>query len=199
MTTIYFMRHSEPLYVNYAENSDSLQLKNEKTILSINGERIAKEKSENEELKNFDIVFSSNYIRAISTAKYFTNDQINIVESFNERKFGYDKKEELPEDFGKMQFENYDYKLPKGESLNEVIAREQKALKKILEYYKNKKILIVGHSTALASLFSTFCEVKYGFPYKFKDKEFFDGNWQYCQTFKVDFDDNNNVVDIKVI
>ena len=43
MTTVYFMRHSEPLYANSIENSDSQQLKNEKGVLSVNGENLAKE------------------------------------------------------------------------------------------------------------------------------------------------------------
>ena len=196
MTTIYFMRHSEPLKVNNVNNNDLLQLQNEKLVLSINGEKIAKEKSNIEELKNFDFVFSSNYVRAISTAKYFTNDVINIDDAFGERKFGREKIEELPTGFGKMQFDDFDYKLPKGESLNEVIAREEKELNEILIKLKNKKILVVGHSTALASLFSKWCEVHYDEPYKFNGKEFFDGKWDYCETFKLEFDDNNNLINI---
>lgn len=35
MTEIYFLRHSEILKANNIENNDSLQLKNEKMILSI--------------------------------------------------------------------------------------------------------------------------------------------------------------------
>ena len=128
MTTIYFMRHSEALKSENINNSDSLQLQNEKWPLTINGEQIAKEKSEITELKNFDSVYASNYVRAISTAKYFTNNEVKIVESFGERKFGINDWNELPSDFGKRQFEDFDYKLENGESINEVILREEKAL-----------------------------------------------------------------------
>lgn len=82
MTEIYFLRHSEILKANNIENNDSLQLKNEKMILSINGEKLAYEKSQEAEMQNFDVVFSSNYVRTIATAKYFTKDKINIIESF---------------------------------------------------------------------------------------------------------------------
>lgn len=41
MTTIYLIRHSQPLKVNNELNSDSLQIQNEKFSLSIEGEQIA--------------------------------------------------------------------------------------------------------------------------------------------------------------
>ena len=105
----------------------------------------------------------------------------------------------MPSNFGKKQFDNFDYKLENGESINEVILREEKALDEILGKYKNQKILIVGHSTALASLFSKWCEISYLGPYKYRGTEFFGGKWDYCETFKLIFDDNNNLLDIKNI
>lgn len=201
MTTVYLLRHSEPLKVNNIENSDSLQLQNEKWGLTINGENIAKEKSKNSELQDFDIVFSSNYVRAIATAKYFTNDKINVVESFGERKFGIDNWNELPDDFSKKQYEDFDYKFSNGESLNMVINREYEALNNILNNYKDKKVLIVGHSTAIASLLTKWCDVDFMGDYKFNNEVFFDGKWNYCQTFKLEFDDNfnlHNVENIKI-
>ena len=196
MTTIYFIRHSEALKYNNLNNSDSLQLQNEKWILTENGENIAKEKSKLEELKNFDIVFSSNYVRAIGTAKYFTSDKINIDERYGERKFGINSWDELPTDFGERQFADFNYKIVNGESINEVIKREEEALNDILNNYKEKKILIVGHSTALAALFSKWCKINYDGPYTYNDKEFFDGKWNYCETFKLEFDDNKNLISI---
>ena len=199
MTTIYFMRHSEALKYNNINNNDTLQIQNENWPLTIKGEKIAREKSKIEEFLHFDIVYSSSYVRAISTAKYFTNDKVNIDESFGERKFGINNWEELPTNFGEKQFENFDYKLNDGESLNEVIFRELNSLNRILNDHKNQKILVVGHSTALASLFSKWCEVSYAGPYKFNEKEFFDGKWNYCETFKLMFDEYNNLIDIKNI
>lgn len=199
MTTIFFMRHSEPLKFNNINNSDSLQLQNEKLVLTENGENIAKEKSKMKEFIDLDIVFSSNYVRAISTAKYFTKDKINIIEQFGERKFEIDSWDEKPIDFGKKQFQDFNYKLKNGESLNEVITRQKESLNKILKQYKDKKILIVGHATALASLFSIWCEVSLTGPYKFKNKIFFDGKWNFCETFKLTFNDNDELVNIENI
>ena len=199
MTTIYLMRHSEPLKVNHELNNDSLQTQNEKCVLSKNGEKLAKEKSKNKELQNFDVVISSNYVRAISTAKYFTDETIIIDERFGERKFGIDSWDELPKDFGEKQFDDFNYKMKNGESINEVIKREEEALNEVLEKYKKKKVLIVGHSTAEAALLSKWCKINYSGPYTFNNKEFFDGKWNYTETFKLEFDDNNNLVSIKNI
>ena len=199
MTTIYFMRHSEPLKYNNINNRDSLQIQNEKWSLTENGENIAKEKSKNEELNNFDIVYSSNYVRAIGTAKYFTSDKINIDERFGERKFGINSWDELPADFFEKQFSDFDYKIGIGESINDVIKREEEALLNILYNNRDQKILVVGHSTAITALLSKWCQVNYNGPYTFKNDVFFDGKWDYCETFKLEFDDNNQLINIQNI
>ena len=89
-TIIYLIRHSEQLRINGSyESSESEQLKNEKIILSIEGEKKAQVLSEREELNNIEVLYSSNYTRAISTAKYIAsknNIEINIDERLGERK-----------------------------------------------------------------------------------------------------------------
>ena len=199
MKTIYLMRHSEPLKPININNNDSLQVQNEKWGLTINGEILANEKSKHIELNNFDIVISSNYVRAISTAKYFTKDKIFIDDNFGERKFGIDNWNDLPKDFGKKQFYDFNYKLPDGESINEVINREYNAFINILNKYSDKKVLIVGHGVALAALLSKWCEIDYTGNYKFNGNTFFDGKWNYLETFKLQFDKNNNLISIENI
>ena len=199
MKTIYVMRHSEPLKPINLNNNDSLQIQNEKWGLTVNGEKLAEKTSGLSELANFDVVISSNYVRALSTAKYFTKDKVIIDENFGERKFGVNSWDELPKDFGKKQYDDFNYKLPNGESINEVINREYNSLINVLNNYSDKKVLIVGHSTALAALFSKWCEIDYTGGYKFRGKTFFDGKWEYCETFKLEFDDNNNLINIENI
>ena len=63
MTTVYLMRHSIPMKYKYLKNSDSLQLQNEKKILTIKGEELVKEVSLNKEFNGIDKVYSSNYVR----------------------------------------------------------------------------------------------------------------------------------------
>lgn len=62
-TTVYLIRHSEPMNVHNVLNTDSLQFQNEKKILSVNGELLAKSLSENKELERIDKLYSSNYVR----------------------------------------------------------------------------------------------------------------------------------------
>ena len=199
MKLIYLMRHSEVLKPDNINSNDSLQIQNEKWSLTIKGEELAKEISEKKGLDDFDVVISSNYVRAISTAKYFAKDNILIDECFGERKFGVNDWNELPNNFGEKQFNDFNYKLPNGESLNEVIDREYNSLINILNTYTDKKILIVGHATAFASLFTKWCEIDSMNDYKFNGKTFFDGEWNYCETFKLSFDDNNVLTNIENI
>lgn len=191
MTTIYLIRHSKTQEVNVIESNIDLQLKNEKNILSIEGEEIAKKKFDNDEFRNIDILLTSYYIRAIETAKYLTNKNnipINIVEDLGERKFGIENWNELPEKFEARQFTDDLFKIGHGESQKEVRERMYRVLDKILELYEGKRIAIVSHSTALAFLLGKWCEIKYNDFYKFKGNVFFDGKWNYCQTFKLTFD-----------
>lgn len=192
---IYFMRHSE-IYkgINHNFNSDSLLETNMKSILSVNGEKIANEVSKRDEFKNLDLVVSSNYVRTMSTAKYFVKDGISFVVSdlFGERKHGINSWDELPDDFERKQFEDFDFKVGFGESLNEVKSRMLKGLDLILEQNYNN-VLVVGHGTAIASLLSNWCEINYGGEYKFKDKVFFNRRWNYLECFKLEFEDKELV------
>ncbi len=201
MTTIYLIRHSKTLKPNYLISSDNLQIQNEKQILSIDGERIAEQKFENDEFSNIDILFCSNYVRTIATAKYLAdknNIDINTIDDFGERKFGISSWDELPSDFEEHQFDDENYKIGNGESQKEVRDRMYNALMQVLKNYNGKRIALVSHSTALAFLLSKWCKVNYADNYKFKGNVFFNGKWEYCQTFKLIFEDQE-LTDIKVI
>lgn len=205
MTTIYLIRHSKPLKVNNAFNNDNLQIQNEKSSLSIEGENIAKEKLNNKEFDNIDILFSSNYVRAIQTAKYLAeknNLEINIISDLGERKFGIDSWEQLPENFEKKQFLDENYKIGNGESQKEVRDRMYSTIMKILEENRNKRIAIVSHSTAISYLLKNWCDIQVvedKLRYSFNEKIILDGYFTYCETFKLDFDDDNKIVNIENI
>lgn len=206
MTTVYISRHSEPLKKLIGEYNvnEVEQIRNEKNPLSVNGEKYAKELSEREELQKVDVLYSSHYVRAMSTAKYIAernNIKLNVDERLGERKFGVKNISDLPDDFFDEQFRNWDYKLPDGESINEVIKRMNEVLKEIINNNKGKNIALVSHGTALSSMLTTWCEVKLNEETKlielyFKGNLVFDGNWKAPELFKLEFD-NDNLISIE--
>lgn len=205
MTTIYFIRHSKPLNVNNTYTNDNLQIQNEKKILSLEGEKMAKESFDSDIFNNIDCVYSSNYIRAISTAKYVSeknNLKINIIDDLGERKFGISSWDELPKDFERKQFLDENYKIDDGESQKEVRNRMDVAIMRILHENKNKIIAIFSHATAISYLFKKWCDIQIvedKLRYTFNNNVIFDGYFDYCETFKLEFDNNFNLINIKNI
>lgn len=205
MTTIYFIRHSKPLNVNNTYTNDNLQIQNEKKILSLEGEKMAKESFDSDIFNNIDCVYSSNYIRAISTAKYVSeknNLKINIIDDLGERKFGISSWDELPKDFERKQFLDENYKIGDGESQREVRNRMDVAIMRILHENKDKIIAIFSHATAISYLFKKWCDIQIvedKLRYTFNNNVIFDGYFDYCETFKLEFDNNFNLINIKNI
>ena len=81
-TVIYLIRHAETVEENGIRNTnEDSQMINEKEILSIRGEEQSKKLSENTELQNIDVIWTSNYIRAKATAKYiaYKNNLQNLI------------------------------------------------------------------------------------------------------------------------
>ena len=202
MTTLYLVRHSEPFKSlrGIEDINESVLFSNKKSPLSVEGEHLAEKISNNSEFDNLDVVWASDYVRTMATAKYFAYKnglKVNVSDKLGERIHGIESWKELPSDFEIHQFEDENYKLPKGESQKEVRERLSKFIEKLLIGNKNKRILIVGHSTATAYLLKNWCEINYADSYKYKGNIIFDGNWKYCETFKLEFDENNELISIK--
>lgn len=200
-TTVYLIRHSIPFKEHRGIEliNDDILSWNMKSPLSIKGEELAKEYFKKEEFKNIDVVWSSAYVRAMSTAKYlayYNNVKVNVNSIFNERIHGVNDWSELPTDFEKRQFEDEDYKVGNGESRKEVQTRMLEGLNKLLEEYRGKNIAIVGHASSFAFFLSNYCEINYTGLYYYKNNDIFDGKWNYLETFKLVFDRNNKIISI---
>jgi 2,3-bisphosphoglycerate-dependent phosphoglycerate mutase len=194
------IRHSRPfrdLLGDYNAN-ENFQMRNEKNPLSAEGEERARLLSEKECLNNIDAVYSSHYVRAMSTAKYIcekNNIVLNVDERFGERKFGISSFSELPQDFFGHQMEDWDYKIGSGECLNEVFNRMYSGFADLLKKYKGKNVVLVSHGTALSVLFSKWCNLVYN-PNKdvieiyFQNQFVFDGKWNTPELFKLVFEDD---------
>lgn len=200
LTTIYLIRHSKTSGIDNSVGA-TLQEKNENVGLSKEGYSIIEKISKSNELKNIDVIYSSHYKRALYTAEYIAkeNNLDTIVdERFGERKHGVSSFDELPNDYEFKQFNDDNFKVGNGESLTEVRIRMYNALQDILNKNKEKRIVVLSHSTAIASLLKTWCEIIYPDSYEFKGNKFFDGKWIACETFKLTFD-NDKLINIENI
>lgn len=198
MTTIYLIRHSNTFneHKGVSLTSESLLIENEKSPLSILGEENASKYFTKNEFKDIDIVWSSNYTRAMSTAKYiasYNNLKVNIDDAFNERIHGVESYKDLPKSFEELQFYNEDYKIGYGESKREVAFRMKKGIDRLLDEYKDKRIVIVSHATAIMYYLSLYTKTTYLGNCYFKDKIYFDGKFDYLETFKLEFNDKELV------
>lgn len=209
MTIVYISRHSQPFrkFLGEYKVNEIEQIRNEKNLLSVDGEKYAEQMSNLPELLKVEILYSSHYVRAMSTAKYIAeknNIILNVDERLGERRFGVNNMSELPSTFFEDQFRNWDYKLTNGESVNEVSKRMNEALSEILDVNRDKKIAIISHGTAISAMLKKWCNIKLNEETKlveiyFNNKLVFDGNWKCPELFKLEFDDNNNLISIKNI
>ena len=168
MTTIYLVKHADELKENGIKNTnDSTQLINEKYILSVKGEEQSKKLSENPELNNIDVLWSSSYVRAKATAKYIAyknNIEINIDSRLNERRLG--NLEDLAKWMENKRFrvvEEYllekKWKANDGESCEEATERVTLFFKNILKENSGKRIVLVSHGALISFLLTNWCEL----------------------------------------
>lgn len=179
ITYVYLIRHAEQLKEEGIKNiNENSQISNEKIPLSVEGEKQAENISRLKELNNIDTLWSSNYVRAISTAKYiaFNNKiDINIDENLNERRLG-----DLQElrilgkskkySYTKEQLLDENLKNIGGENRKEVTKRMEEALNRILSENNVKKIAIVSHGATIKFLLMKWCKLNKNAEIEFKNK-----------------------------
>ncbi len=108
----------------------------------------------------------------------------------------------MPENFERKQFLDENYKIGNGESQKEVSNRMYSTIMKILDEYKNKRIAIVSHATAISYLLKKWCDIDIvddKLRYSFNNNVILNGYFNFCETFKLEFDDNNILVNIQNI
>lgn len=203
-TIIYLIRHSEKLNTELIDryfDDEYYQITREKRILSSDGEMKAKKLSENKEFENLDTIYSSNYVRAIQTAKYFAEKQkiiINVDKGFNERKYGNPDKST---NIGLKQYYDENIKNIDGESRKEVTDRIYKSFKKVVDSNKGKRVAIFSHGAAITFLLMKWCELisideKKKKCLKFNDKIIIDKVFESPEVFKVILDENDCIENI---
>ena len=201
-TIVYLIRHSKKIdnkLLNRSLSFESSQILNEKTPLGIEGEKKAKGLSEYKEFEDVDVIYSSNYTRAIQTAQYLAEKRkikINIDERFNERKHGIYE--------GEINLKKYyqeDFKNPEGESPKEVRNRMFEAFENAVNNNLGKKITIFTHGAAMTFLLMKWCKLENIENNKrktlsYNDKIIVDKIFDQPEIFKLILDDKGNLIEV---
>ena len=210
LTTVYLIRHSTKFNVKEDIESynttDNKQLRTEKNMLTIEGEKRAEILSKQPEMQNLDKVYCSNYTRAMQTAKYLiyeNNLKLNIDERFNERRIGYPDKEKHP-DFFTLQYWDKNFRNPEGENQVEVNKRMTEAFWEVVNNNKGKRVAIVAHGTSISFLLMNWCkliDVKQNYLrcFEFNGKQIINRRYYAPEVFKVMLNEENEVIDVSNI
>jgi len=164
-TIIYLMRHANKItgLIDEYNADDTREQKNQKRILSVKGEQQAALLSEITVLKNINVIYSSHYTRCMGTAKYLAeklNLKIKIDSRIGEHIFG--ETENGKEDFHLAHIHHdFDYRLPGGESFNDMKIRMGEAFDTIVKWNYEKEIAIFSHELPLICLLANFCKTEY--------------------------------------
>lgn len=153
MKKIYFVRHSIRDTTNHSEQAP----------LSNLGQQLALSLATSFDSIIVEAIFSSPYRRAQETILPIAqskNLSLQLVDALHERQIGtwladFDS-------FTKKQWEDKDYKLDSGESLNEVKSRILLAFQQIMSQDFGT-VIISGHGTSLAILFHYLTHEKFGY------------------------------------
>ena len=200
MTTVYLIRHSKT--IDYAA-SDIIP---KDLKLDSVGKKMAEEFFSRKEFDNLDNIYSSNYIRSFQTAKYLSEKQnikIIIDGRFDGRIVGIPNDKEYP-DWYFRQFEDRDFKTVGGESINDNYKRFNSAFLEIVRNNKGKRVAIFTHSNPIIFFLINYLDSYKvngykNFTFIFKNKKIFEDEIKYLDTFKLEVDDNEKIIDIKVI
>ncbi len=180
-TIIYLIRHAETVDENGIRNTnEDSQMINEKEILSVEGEEQSKKLSENSELKNIDMIWSSSYTRAKATAKYIASNNklpINLDSNLCERKLGNLKelgkfmKDKKTRDPSQEQLLDQQVKTSDGESAIDTKNRMTNFFEKILKEYEGKRIAVVSHGGSIKFFLLNWCSVNESVKLVYKNTE----------------------------
>lgn len=207
MTTLYLIRHSVRMKRDDIETYNTTQpriIREEKIILSSEGEKRAEILSKEQELQNIDVLYTSNCVRTLATAKYMMESQnlkANIDERLDERRVGIINDKEVPDWFIR-QYKDIDYKTIGGESMREVRNRFSEVIDEILNKNQNKRIAVFTHGYAITSYLLKYCKLIHiseeRLEVEYNGKTLYNKRLNAPEVFKLTFD-NQELKNIELI
>lgn len=193
MIYIYLIRHSEAVKIKEANNT----LTNKQIGLSELGDINALEFSELKYFENIDEVYSSDYVRAVDTARYIADKnhiKLNVSENLGERIGGIPDFNITPKEYFKYQLEHPNFKFKGGESLNEVKKRMMNVINYIIFKKDNINVVLVSHGAAITFLLSEWCNIEITNienkqrKIKYKDNVIFNDRIEILEIFRLTFE-----------
>lgn len=152
MTKIIFVRH--------AEKEKNIEVADRERPLTAAGILASEALVQQLEAYCFDRIFSSPFKRAMDTVEPLAKaNKLNVEEviALQERlvkRTGIEK----PDDYVARQWEDFNYKLAGGESLNEVQKRLIDTIEQLVIAFPTETVLIGTHGTALATILNYYDE-----------------------------------------
>ena len=197
MTTIYLIRHSVRLPNNLIESRVTKQDKlilSEKIILNVEGEERARILCDKDEFSDVDVIYASNCVRTLQTAKYLMNRLslgVHIDDRLDERRVGIPNGDIYP-DWLERQYLGPLFHTEGGESQEDVRNRVDEVISELLKEYPDKKIAVFSHGYAITFYLLKYCKlvnVTSGhLTYKFQNRIIFDKEINAPEVFKLTFD-----------
>lgn len=209
MTTVYLIRHSirfDKSKIKNRNSKETIQDIAEKDILSIEGEKRAKYLTKIEELNHLDAIYTSTCPRTLQTAKYLMDEQnlqVTIDERIDERKVGKSNADKYPNWF-QLQYLDENFKTIGGESQKDVRERAESFINEVLEEYKDRRVAVFTHGYVITFYLKKWLEFvdvtnEQRITFKYKGKLFFDRKLDAPEIFKLEFDENKNLINIENI
>ncbi|MBE6156562.1 MAG: histidine phosphatase family protein [Firmicutes bacterium] len=168
------------------DSSANLELIRMIRPLSVNGEQASKKISEMKEFQNIEKIYSSFHSTTLSAAKYLSNKlelPINMDERLNDCKVGILGSKNIKMVKG-LQDHEFSYKLPSGESLNDVGNRINNFIKEVCS--KSEECVILSHKRAILGFLLKHSKVGYNL----------DDNLILEYNGKLIYDDSESDIDI---
>ena len=188
---------------SYNTSQNNLIL-NEKIILNTTGEKRAEILCNQEELNNIDVVYASNCVRTLQTAKYLLEKQnlkVNIDDRLDERRAGKPNDNAVPDWFIKQYYEP-EYKTEGGESQLDVQNRMSEVIDEIIDKHEGKRIAIFTHGYAITFYLLKYCKLveihDRKLKYEYKGNILFDKSINAPEVFKLTID-NKEITNIELI
>lgn len=186
--------------LNYENGTD---LENVRVIrpLSVDGESIASKISKFKELQNIEKIYSSFYSSALSTAKYLANNlnlKIIMNSKFNDCKVGVLGSKNMKMVKG-LQEHDFTYRLPNGESLNDVGNRIELEIKKLIS--NSEESVVFTHKRAILGFLLKYSHVGYNLDdsliLEYNGNQIYDDTDSEFDIYELEFE-NNELISIKV-